>query len=286
MGTQDPVLLTLAVMLLIPTLASFGGFLGAITARWKGERFSWTRYFNTLGLVFMVLYLAICMSMTRPIHCKSNPNGKHTMVTQPSVICWGPDHLPLVICSVTGLAVYGAGFLAYILQIVFRYPALVNSGLGLKLLTKYRFLFQRFHDKAYYWGCSAGSCHCMCTKLKKQHEQHENLLTARSCFLASEASGGSGAHCFCRCSCSSDSGPFSGTSAWAWIVHVDLLHQVAPSALLASETLYAVATSNVMPWATSIACLADILLNLGLLVFLMISAFLVETATPDTRPRE
>ncbi|CAE7504109.1 unnamed protein product [Symbiodinium sp. CCMP2592] len=231
-ATDDPLMMMITKMLFIPFLASCGGFLGAAAASCKRERFTWPSYLNALGLVVMVLYLTICMSMTQPIHCTSNPNGLQTMVTDPAVVCWEPDHIPLALCSLLGLGVYGAGFLAYIVQIVLRYPALVSRGSGLKLLTKYRFLFHRFKDSAYYWG---------------------------PIFLLQKLV--------------------------AALVPIVFANAAAVQILTLSVllTVYLSMTSNVLPWATHVACLGDIFLNMGLLVFLTVSAFLVETATPETR---
>lgn len=93
------------------------------------------------------------MSLTRPIHCKSNPNGLQTMVSSPAVQCWVPGpHVAMAILSIGGLLLYGAGFVAYVAHITWRYPILVNDGHGMKLLVQYRFLFNRFKDHGYYWG--------------------------------------------------------------------------------------------------------------------------------------
>ena len=55
------------------------------------------------GLVFLVLYLSICMSLTRPIHCQSNPNGLQTMVSSPAVLCWAPGpHVAMAVLSLGG----------------------------------------------------------------------------------------------------------------------------------------------------------------------------------------
>ncbi|CAL1129696.1 unnamed protein product [Cladocopium goreaui] len=152
-GTDDPLLNIVVLLLVIPTLTVCGALLAALLARWKGQQFSWPKYLNVVGLVFLVLYLSICMSLTRPIHCQSNPNGLHTMVSSPAVLCWAPGpHVAMAVLSLGGLLLYGAGFLAYVTHITWCYPALVDDGHGLKLLVQYRFLFGRFKDPGYYWG--------------------------------------------------------------------------------------------------------------------------------------
>ncbi|CAK9112002.1 Metabotropic glutamate receptor 8, partial [Durusdinium trenchii] len=152
-GTDDPLLNLLTLILVIPLLAAGGALLAALLARWKGQHFSWPKYLNVIGLVFLVLYLSLCMSLTRPIHCKSNPNGLQTMVSSPAVQCWVPGpHVAMAILSIGGLLLYGAGFVAYVAHITWRYPILVNDGHGMKLLVQYRFLFNRFKDHGYYWG--------------------------------------------------------------------------------------------------------------------------------------
>ncbi len=151
-GTDDPLLNLITILLTIPCLAAGGAILALGLARWKGEKFSWPKYLNVVGLVFLVLYLSICMSLTRPIHCKSNPNGLQTMVSSPAVVCWAPSHALLAVLSIGGLLVYGAGFVAYVAHITWRYPVLVNDGHGMNLLIQYRFLFNRYSEHGYYWG--------------------------------------------------------------------------------------------------------------------------------------
>ena len=143
-GVDDPYTNVLVLLLVIPMLAVGGAGLAAILARLKGTSFNWPNYLNVVGLAFLVLYLSICIALTRPIHCRSNPNGLQTMVSSPAVVCWEAEHVGLALLAIGGLLIYGIGFIAYVAQIVWRHPALVDSGHGMRLLTQYHFLFNRF----------------------------------------------------------------------------------------------------------------------------------------------
>ncbi|CAE8726190.1 unnamed protein product [Polarella glacialis] len=150
-GSDNPVNVMLANLLILPF---FAGALAVITK--VGHRhaaFPIYRYANTLGLVSLVSYITMCMAMFRPLHCVSQPSGIQTMATNSSIVCWqGGQHTVLVaLCSI-GILVYVAGIFAYVVHATLRYNTLIQSGRGLMLLERYRFLFQRFKDHGYYWG--------------------------------------------------------------------------------------------------------------------------------------
>ncbi|CAE7513660.1 unnamed protein product, partial [Symbiodinium natans] len=200
----------------------------------KGDTFSWPRYLNTVGLLVMFGYLAVCMALSRPIHCLSNPNGTQSMKSFPAMICWTDAHIISAVQSIFGLLVFGCGFLAYIIQVVWRYPTLVETGHGLKLLTQYHFLFNRFGSHAYYWG---------------PYFISQKLFVAVVPIVFADSA----------------------------IVQIMLL-----SLLM---VIYLSSCCHVKPWATYLANLADVFLNIGLLLMLLIAAFLADSASLDSRSK-
>ncbi|CAE7719584.1 unnamed protein product [Symbiodinium pilosum] len=233
-GNEDPGLSLLIILLMLPGLCALGGVMGWMLARFKNDVFSWARYLNVVGLLWMFGYLAIVMALTRPIHCVSNPNGTQSMKSFPGKVCWNEAHAPAAAESIFGLLVFGGGFLAYILQVVWRYPTLVNSGHGLKLLTQYRFLFNRFGSHAYYWG---------------PYFVVQKLLVAIVPILFAD-------------------------SAVVQIMLLSLLMVV-----------YLAACCHIKPWATYLANMADVFLNMGLMLLLLIAAFLADSASSDSRSK-
>eukprot|EP00439_Symbiodinium_sp_Y106_P069001 s413_g11.t2 len=224
----------LRILLTLPLLCILGGLMGWVLSRYKGESFSWPRYLNVVGLLVMFGYLAVCMALSRPIHCVSNPNGTQSMKSFPAQVCWTDSHTPAAIEAIVGLAVFGLGFLAYIMQVVWRYPSLVDTGHGLKLLTQYHFLFNRFGSHAYYWG---------------PYFILQKLLVAIVPIVFADSA----------------------------IVQIMLL-----SLLM---VIYLATCCHVKPWATVLANLADVFLNMGLMLMLLIAAFLSDSAGRDTRSR-
>lgn len=233
-GNEDPALSVMMILLTLPGLCILGGLMGWMLSRYKGESFSWPRYLNVVGLLVMFGYLAVCMALSRPIHCVSNPNGTQSMKSFPAQVCWTDSHTPAAIEAIFGLTVFGLGFLAYIMQVVWRYPSLVDTGHGLKLLTQYHFLFNRFGSHAYYWG---------------PYFILQKLLVAIVPIVFADSA----------------------------IVQIMLL-----SLLM---VIYLATCCHVKPWATDLANLADVFLNMGLMLMLLIAAFLADSAGRDSRSR-
>eukprot|EP00930_Biecheleria_cincta_P021105 TRINITY_DN15717_c0_g1_i4.p1 TRINITY_DN15717_c0_g1~~TRINITY_DN15717_c0_g1_i4.p1 ORF type:complete len:2701 (+),score=424.75 TRINITY_DN15717_c0_g1_i4:78-8105(+) len=151
----DNILLNLVGQLLVfPTCSIALLSFTLLISKFRGIPFKLDKYLNALGLCALVLYLTLCMACVRPLHCVTQPSGMQTMASNPAVVCWNGtgEHPALAVLGFLGIAVYGVGILAYVVQIIIRYPKLVSDGHGLMLLDRYRFLFQRFSSKAYFWG--------------------------------------------------------------------------------------------------------------------------------------
>ena len=50
-GTDDPLVNIVVLLLVIPTLTVSGALLAALLARWKGQQFSWPKYLNVVGVM-------------------------------------------------------------------------------------------------------------------------------------------------------------------------------------------------------------------------------------------
>mmetsp|Transcript_51137 Transcript_51137/g.131895 ORF Transcript_51137/g.131895 Transcript_51137/m.131895 type:complete len:754 (+) Transcript_51137:206-2467(+) len=107
---------------------------------------------NSLGLIFLVLYMTLTLVSITPFQCLNSPNGTMSMASDPSVICGGNgDYIGLAILGAIGMSVYSVAFFAWISWVTYQYPKMVAAGKGFEIMSRYRFLFQRFEvDRFYY----------------------------------------------------------------------------------------------------------------------------------------
>ncbi|CAJ1358827.1 unnamed protein product [Effrenium voratum] len=82
-------------------------------ARLRGKRMSLDSVFNLNGILLFALFITLTLAVLGPFQCIGNPDGSSSMV---------------------------------------KYPSRINSGAGLQLVNRYRFLFQRFRPECYFYG--------------------------------------------------------------------------------------------------------------------------------------
>jgi len=130
---DDPVVNFSFTLLLFPTLMvllAVGGSAGKLLGRTR-TGLSLDNYLNAVGLVATMIFISVTMLVFRPLHCIGNPNGSRTMASKAAVVCWDSnEHNWLTMLAVLGILVYPCTILATVIQITFRYPALVTSGNG------------------------------------------------------------------------------------------------------------------------------------------------------------
>ncbi len=150
---DDPVV-NFAVTLLLLPMAMLIVSCAFAWLRIRGNpNMTFDQYLNLVGLISLIGNVSITMAVVRPLHCLKNPNGSSAMASNPAVICWDSEqHTWLLVLGILGLLLYPISFLAVIAHVTWRYPHLVASGFGLRLLARYRFVFQRFTQACYFWG--------------------------------------------------------------------------------------------------------------------------------------
>ena len=130
-------------------LATFGFWL---LARWAKRPITFNSFVNLHGVLLVALLTAMSLTVMRPFQCRQNPNGLTTMATRTDVLCWGPEHGPLVVLAALGILAYPVTILSSIAFLTWKYPTWLRSGKGLEVLEKYNFLFGRFRPERYYCG--------------------------------------------------------------------------------------------------------------------------------------
>lgn len=107
---------------------------------------------NSQGLAVLIMYVSISLVAVLPWQCERNLDGSSSILSYPSVACWeGGKHTKMLIFSVFGILVYDVGFIAMIAWIIYRYSANITKPGGVQFIRYYRFLFNRFSSKHYYY---------------------------------------------------------------------------------------------------------------------------------------
>lgn len=108
---------------------------------------------NSLGLLFMVLFMTLSVVALTPFQCLDSPNGTMSMSSNPSVLCNdNSTFISLALVGILGVLVYCVGFFALLVYITVQYPAWIASGRGAIIMRRYRFVFQRFSVECYYFA--------------------------------------------------------------------------------------------------------------------------------------
>lgn len=89
-----------------------------------GRRLEFDALFNLNGLVLLVAYIPLTMSVLLPFQCVPNPNGTSSTGDNPGVICWSStEHRWLACLGGIGILCYPVAILAHAVSITLRYPS-------------------------------------------------------------------------------------------------------------------------------------------------------------------
>ncbi|CAK0840968.1 unnamed protein product [Prorocentrum cordatum] len=106
---------------------------------------------NSIGVLTLVFFLMLNMTGLSPFHCISSPNGTSSLSSNPSVICFeDSEWTAMAVMGIIAVLVYGVGFFSVASYVTLNYPALVIHE-GSIVMSRYRFMFQRFTAKCYYF---------------------------------------------------------------------------------------------------------------------------------------
>jgi len=122
-------------------------------AKLRGRKMSLDAVFNLNGILLFALFITLTLAVLGPFQCLANPDGSSSMAANPGVLCFqSGEHTGLVILSIIGIICYPFTILTWATYTTVMYPSRINSGAGLQLVNRYRFLFQRFRPETYYYG--------------------------------------------------------------------------------------------------------------------------------------
>eukprot|EP00931_Biecheleriopsis_adriatica_P049451 TRINITY_DN28607_c1_g1_i1.p1 TRINITY_DN28607_c1_g1~~TRINITY_DN28607_c1_g1_i1.p1 ORF type:complete len:1454 (-),score=224.85 TRINITY_DN28607_c1_g1_i1:90-4385(-) len=134
--------------------ACFAALLTAFfVCKCLGRPIAYFKAFNLNGMMLMVLYITLSLTVLLPFKCHANPNGEPSLSTNPGTICWtAGEHMTLVLLGVGGILVYIVGIYTWIAWATWMYPARISSIDGILMVNCYSFLFHRFRPDAFYFG--------------------------------------------------------------------------------------------------------------------------------------
>jgi len=104
---------------------------------------------NSLGRVFLLGYLPLCLLAWSPFQCITNPGASpQTLSSYRSIECWSSDqHKGMVSLAVLAVLAFPVFLLSIVTYATFSFPRRVPKAGGIAWLKKFSFLFKRFHSK-------------------------------------------------------------------------------------------------------------------------------------------
>jgi len=151
-ASDDPVGGFFAKLLACP--AGLCIFIGAgLVAKLRGKHSSFAALFNLCGMAFFALFIGLTMTVVEPFKCQPNPDGTWSLSSNPAIICFdSSEHFAMLGLSCFGFICYPMAILSWAAYAVIMYPVWITSGAGLRIVSRHRFLFQRFRPARYYYG--------------------------------------------------------------------------------------------------------------------------------------
>jgi len=102
---------------------------------------------GVIGTLLMVFYISVTAVVLEPIQCLEHPNGKWTMRTQPSVVCWeAEDHSAMLVIGLFAFLCVPVLFLVGAAVVVRQVPVRMRAG-DVAFLKSFTFLFFRFRPE-------------------------------------------------------------------------------------------------------------------------------------------
>ncbi|CAK9062829.1 Metabotropic glutamate receptor 7 (mGluR7) [Durusdinium trenchii] len=151
-GQDSPTLKFLGQLLACP-MGACVIVVAYFVAKMRGRKMSLDAVFNLNGILLFALFITLTLAVLGPFQCLANPDGSSSMAANPGVLCFDSgEHTGLVILSILGIIFYPFTILTWATYTTVKYPSRINSGRGLQLVNRYRFLFQRFKPECYYYG--------------------------------------------------------------------------------------------------------------------------------------
>eukprot|EP00928_Gymnodinium_smaydae_P040368 TRINITY_DN2737_c1_g1_i1.p1 TRINITY_DN2737_c1_g1~~TRINITY_DN2737_c1_g1_i1.p1 ORF type:complete len:1371 (+),score=152.13 TRINITY_DN2737_c1_g1_i1:25-4113(+) len=111
----------------------------------------WGKLFNTFGLSFHTCYILVVVHSLSCFQFVVHPSGERSLLRAPYILEFSDEWNLLLGISIANILVYGCGFFGLCVYACWALPRSSPKN-AMKLLQVFRFLFNKFHPSAFYWG--------------------------------------------------------------------------------------------------------------------------------------
>eukprot|EP00927_Polykrikos_kofoidii_P057060 TRINITY_DN5116_c0_g1_i6.p1 TRINITY_DN5116_c0_g1~~TRINITY_DN5116_c0_g1_i6.p1 ORF type:complete len:1108 (-),score=119.93 TRINITY_DN5116_c0_g1_i6:125-3157(-) len=140
-----PPFLCVAAVMFMACISQAAGYIKA-DLRWE-----WDKTLNTTGQLLQSVFVGITLLVSQPFQCYSHPTGDQSLSISSNVICWSPDHTPIVTLGLVVAAMFVIPFLATCLW-ASRQIVATSTSQHNQLARRFRFLFYRYRPDVWWWG--------------------------------------------------------------------------------------------------------------------------------------
>jgi len=106
---------------------------------------------NTLGTVFLALYVGVCKPVFGIFECRGNASAPDTVRMHDGFICFPSAELTSTLpIAVICILVYVVGFVCLYLWVILRAPQKFLASSSFRM--KFRFILSRWHPSCWFWG--------------------------------------------------------------------------------------------------------------------------------------
>eukprot|EP00928_Gymnodinium_smaydae_P040832 TRINITY_DN27653_c0_g2_i1.p1 TRINITY_DN27653_c0_g2~~TRINITY_DN27653_c0_g2_i1.p1 ORF type:complete len:553 (+),score=30.30 TRINITY_DN27653_c0_g2_i1:204-1661(+) len=140
-------------VVVLMAFADFGAFkLLASALKRSDYKWNMSKLFNTIGGVLQAVFIAIVAIAALPFQCFDHPNGKSSVSAFPEVLCWGQEHVGLIVSATIVLVSFIIPFLCFTLYGSWVVTLPSEEHVRQRHIVIFRFLLYRFRPDCWWWS--------------------------------------------------------------------------------------------------------------------------------------
>jgi hypothetical protein len=105
---------------------------------------------NTIGTIYQAAFITIAMTSISPMRCYGHPNGDHSLVSDPQIICGEGEHPVMLIMGLATMLLFVVCFIFYYIYAVHKMPQL--AAVDPLFYRSRKYMIFRFRSSTWYWG--------------------------------------------------------------------------------------------------------------------------------------
>ena len=95
--------------------------------RKRGKRTTVDQSLNAFGIVAMIMFVTLMLTVLLPFHCLPSPSGTKAMASIPSLSCGQRRHNIMAALGVAGIIFYPVGVFSVVVWNIWKCPALIAA---------------------------------------------------------------------------------------------------------------------------------------------------------------